>query len=386
MFGNEASAQPSPILSVFAVRFTASLLASIALACASSGSGDASAGTTEGAQTAAPTDDSASMSTDEGSVTLGTADATSSTGATTSTDTDDTDDGDGKFTIEPPFVPAPETVVDDNVPHGTITSFTMSSTTSAIYPLDIATGEPFDRSVDVYVPQQYAAGSAAPFMVVQDGISFYESTMVPVLDNMIAAGELAPMIAIFVEPGPNEDTPVGQRSFEYDSVSSSYVDFVETELLPAVASNAGVVLTSDPEGRATMGGSSGGAAAFTMGWFRPDLYHRILTYSGSFCDLQPNDDYPDGAWSYHASLIGSVPAKPLRVALAVGEYDLDWNTDTDHMRNWKDANDGMAAALADAGYHYRYVYALQAEHIDFGVLQQTLPDTLRWLWQGYPVR
>jgi hypothetical protein len=46
----------------------------------------------------------------------------------------------------------------------------------------------------------------------------------------------------------------------------------------------------------------------------------------------------------------------------------------------------MAAALADAGYHYRYVYALQAEHIDFGVLQQTLPDTLRWLWRGYPVR
>ena len=56
------------------------------------------------------------------------------------------------------------------------------------------------------------------------------------------------------------------------------------------------------------------------------------------------------------------------------------------MRNWKDANDGMAAALADAGYHHRYVYALQGEHIDFGVLQQTLPDTLRWLWQGYPVR
>lgn len=373
----------TPFFPARSARPVASLIVSLPLACASPESDVA----TDGANTAAPSEGGSPASGGDGVDTVGSADATSNGGATTSAGVDDTgvgDEGDGKSTIEPPFVPAPETVVDDNVPHGTITSFTMSSTNSAIYPLDVATGEPFDRSVDVYVPQQYAPGSAAPFMVVQDGISFYESTMVGVLDNMIAAGELPPMIAIFVEPGPNEDTPLGQRSFEYDSVSSSYVDFVETELLPAVASNAGVVLTSDPDGRAAMGGSSGGAAAFTMGWFRPDLYHRILTYSGSFCDLQPSDAYPDGAWSYHASLVGGAPAKPLRVALAVGEYDLDWNTDTDQKRNWKDANDRMAAALESAGYHYRYVYALQAEHIDYGVLQQTLPDTLRWLWRGYP--
>jgi hypothetical protein len=29
--------------------------------------------------------------------------------------------------------------------------------------------------------------------------------------------------------------------------------------------------TTDPERRATMGGSSGAACAFTMAWFRPDL-------------------------------------------------------------------------------------------------------------------
>jgi hypothetical protein len=37
-------------------------------------------------------------------------------------------------------------------------------------------------------------------------------------------------------------------------------------------------------------------------------------------------------------------------------------------------------------HRHRYVHALQGEHIHYGVLQQTLPDTLRWLWQGYPVR
>ena len=121
-----------------------------------------------------------------------------------------------------------------------------------------------------------------------------------------------------------------------------------------------------------------------MGWFRPDKHRRILTYSGSFCNLHANATYPNGVWGYHESLIASSPAKPLRVALSASQYDLDMNTDTEQMRNWVAANEAMAAALAATGYEYRYVYAKGAYHVDFGVLRQTLPETLRWLWQGYP--
>ncbi len=294
--------------------------------------------------------------------------------------------GDGDSVISPPYAPAPEVVANDQAPQGTVTEFVMNSADSAIYPTDVATGEPFTRGASVYVPAQYVPGTEAPFMVVQDGISFYQSTMVPALDNLIAAGALPVMVVIFVEPGPNGGETQGQRSYEYDSVSESYLNFVESELLPKVEQDYGVTLTADPEGRATMGGSSGGAAAFTMGWFRPDKYRRVLTYSGSFCDLQPNATYPVGAWAYHESLLASSPAKPLRVALAASENDLDLNTDANQRRNWLAANEAMAAALAAKGYHYRYVYAEAADHIDFAVLQQTLPATLRWLWQGYPLR
>jgi enterochelin esterase family protein len=293
--------------------------------------------------------------------------------------------GEGDFTISAPYVPAPEVTRDPEAPTGMVYELTLSSTESTIYPTDFATHEPFDRAVAVYVPQQYVAGTAAPFIVVQDGISFYQSTMIPVLDNMIHQRRLPVMIAIFVEPGPNEDTPAGERSFEYDSVSDAYVRFVETELLPRIALDYGVTFTTDPEGRAAMGGSSGGAAAFTMGWSRPDLYRRVLTYSGSFCNLQPSAAHPLGAWEYHESLIAAGPVLPLRIALEVGENDLNWNTDTDMHRDWQDANRRMAAALAARGYHYRFVYALGADHIDSGVLAQTLPDTLAWLWEGYPI-
>lgn len=313
--------------------------------------------------------------------------ATSSTQTGTSSSPSSTSSGssmsgDGDFTIEGPYTPHPDTIPNDQVPQGTLESFTMSSTDSQVFPTSFATGQPFTREVMVYVPQQYVAGTEAPFMVVQDGVSFYAYTMAPTLDNLIAAKKLPPMIVIFVDPGPNEDTPLGERSFEYDSVSDLYVTFVEDELLPKVQTDYGVKLTTDPDGRAAMGGSSGGAAAFTMGWMRPQLYHRILTYSGSFCALQPNTDYPNGAWTYHESLIAASPVQPLRVSLLVGDMDLDFFTPMTH---WETANREMAKVLKEKGYAYRFILAKGSDHLDQAVLEQTLPDTLTWLWQGYPI-
>ena len=134
-----------------------------------------------------------------------------------------------------------------------------------------------------------------------------------------------------------------------------------------------------------MGGSSGGAAAFTMGWFRPDLYRRILTYSGTFVNQHPDANYPHGCWEYHEHLIAENPAKPLRVFLEVGENDLNLDPQFgDNMHNWPKANKAMAAALSAKNYHYRFIYALGAGHVDGRVVGQTLPDTLVWLWRGYP--
>jgi hypothetical protein len=49
------------------------------------------------------------------------------------------------------------------------------------------------------------------------------------------------------------------------------------------------------------------------------------------------------------------------------------------------ANERVAAALKAKNYHYRSVFAKGAGHCDGGVIRQTLPDTLRWMWRGYPV-
>ena len=146
-----------------------------------------------------------------------------------------------------------------------------------------------------------------------------------------------------------------------------------------------LTLTANPEGRAAMGCSSGGAAALTMGWFRPDLYRRILTLSGTFVNQYPEPSYPHGAWGYHETLIAAAPSKPLRVFLQVGQNDN--NLDSvfhDQMHDWVKANQAMSAQLGAKGYPRRFVYALSGTHCEAAVRGQILPETLLWLWRGYP--
>jgi enterochelin esterase family protein len=288
--------------------------------------------------------------------------------------------------IGPTYRDAPEVTVHDNVPQGTLYEFTLSSTESKLYP-GIAKNQPgvvpYQRQVVVYVPQQYVAGKPSPFLVVQDGLS-YRNVLPTVLDNLIAAKRVPALVAILINSGGG-DAQGSERGLEYDTVSDTYAQFIETEVLPALTQRYGLVFTTDPEGRATMGGSSGGAAAFTMAWFHPEWYRRVLTYSGTYVNQQSplNPALPHGAWEYHEHLIGQRPRKPLRIWLEVSEQDIGADRDEASLHNWVLANQRMAAALQARGYPYHYVFAQGAGHVDARVTRQTLPEALSWLWQGY---
>ena len=343
----------------------------------------APATSTTAAMTTAPADDSSGAAAS----TSGTdGDSGDSGSGSTGEPFDPGNEGDGDYVIGPDYMDAPEINPGPDVPRGQIFHFTMDSNDSAIFPG--ITG-PFIRDVWIYVPQQYVDGEAAPFMVVQDGGGYRDLTSAT-LDSLIFADEVPAMIGIFINPGPG-DGMGSERGLEYDRVSEDYTNFIETEVLPIIpevpeiaAAYPNLAFSDDPWDRASMGGSSGGACAFTMGWLRPDLYRRILTYSGTFVAQHSTPQYPNGAWEYHEHLIAETDEKPLRVFLEVGENDLDLNgAFGDGMHGWVEANDAMAAALAAKTYHYRYLYALGAGHVDGNVLRQTLPDTLRWLWVSY---
>jgi enterochelin esterase-like enzyme len=312
---------------------------------------------------------------------------------------------DGNFILGPTHLPAPEMSPREGVPQGTLYEFTMESKDSKFYPgivrepCTFGTADPSDpakmvvttshpgpytRHVGVYIPKQYVPGTAAPFLIGADGI---DRAMPTVLDNLIAEHKIPAIIFISIGNGSG-DAQGSERGLEYDTMSGKYAEWVQAEVLPLVESKYNVKLTNDPEGRATMGGSSGGSCALIMAWYHPEWYHRVLTYSGTYVNQQwpPNADTPHGAWEFHEHLIPSSPAKPIRLWLEVGDRDiLNSNALRDNMHDWVVANENMARVLAAKSYHYQFVFARNAGHTDRAVRTQTLPEALEYLWQGYPI-
>lgn len=321
----------------------------------------------------------------------------------------------------PAYLPAPENAPRDGVPKGRVEFFLLPLAGSKFYPpgggrggaappADTATapataasvttpvkpdGTPYsreelhqkqgmgnnavERNVYVYIPAGYVAGTPAPLLFCHDSMGMHDNLPAPflpdILDNLIAAKRLPPMIAVMVDPS-------NQRSLEYDTVSGKYAEYIEAEILPLVEQKYNVKFTKDPEGRATLGGSSGSAAAMAMAWFHPELYRRVLSFSGTFVALRRDaQNAPNGAWEYHANFIPNSPAKPLRLWLQVSERDN--GAGGSGMNNWVLANIGMAQALKAKSYRYQFVYSPQAGHTDRPVRSQTLAPALEWLWKDY---
>jgi enterochelin esterase-like enzyme len=314
-------------------------------------------------------------------------------------------DADGDFLIGPDYQPAKELDVVDGVPRGSLTQFAMESVNSKFYPGVAREGfgtvdpnnpktmivktqaRPWSRAITVYVPQQYNRGSEAPFLVIHDGPRLYENdaSVGRVLDNLIAQKRVPAMIAISIQNGGG-DAQGSQRGLEYDTMSGKFAEFIQAEVLPAVEKHAGVRLTTNPDGRAVMGCSSGAAAALSMAWYHNDWYRRVISYSGTFVNQQwPfNPETPGGAWGYHETLIPGNAPKPIRIWMHVGDRDLyNPNAMRDGMHDWVEANHRMAAVLEAKGYHYQYVYALDSGHCDRRVREQTLPQALEWVWRGF---
>jgi enterochelin esterase-like enzyme len=313
-------------------------------------------------------------------------------------------EGDGHFTVGPQYKIDPD-LADRGNPKGKYFEFTMRLADSKIFRGDDHTLEPAkkpvraERKIFVYVPAAYRDGTPAPILVIHDGPS-QMALVRNALDNLTVSKDpnrkLPPFIAIAVQNGGN-DGKNSERGLEYDTMSDRLARFINDEVLPAVQANAEIraafpklTLTRNPWGRAVIGCSSGGAAALTMGWFRPDLFRRVIAYSGTFVDQQDDDaaeeaKFPLGAWEYHSNmkLIERSEKKPLRIFTHVSEDDLRSKDAEDTHHNWVMAGQRTAAALKAKGYHHRFVFSRATGHCDRRVFEQTLADTLVWLWRGY---
>jgi enterochelin esterase-like enzyme len=253
----------------------------------------------------------------------------------------------------------------DGVPKGSVTGHVWKD--SKVFPGTV-------REYHVYTPAGYDAAKPHAVMVFQDGHAYlgpngdFRATVV--FDNLIHAGQIPPLVGIFINPGhhgtelPEAPWKSSNRSVEYDTLSDAYAKLLLDEILPEVAKTRN--LTTDPELRAICGMSSGGICAWTVAWQRPDAFRKVVSQIGSFTNIRGGDAYP--------GMIRKTPKKPIRAFFQEGIRDLD-----NPHGSWPLGNMQMQAALKFAGYDHRYVWGHGEHNGKHG--GAIFPDTLRWLWR-----
>ncbi len=272
-----------------------------------------------------------------------------------------------KYNVRAPYDPATQKVADEM--QGEVIKFTLSD--SQIYPGT-------EREILVYVPQQYDGTKPACLLVCMDGI-LYDATTV--MDNLIASGEMPVTVGVFVNPGVvyDEEGEVVRynRCKEFDSTDDNFATFLENEVLTKVEgmqteSGKTIHLSADANDRAITGASSGGIAAFSVAWNRPDLFSRVYTTVGTFVAMRGGHEYP--------AIVRKTEPKPLRIYMQDGWYDV-WNP---IFGEWFEYNLLMESAFNFAGYEVFHKWDRGNHSIKYGTL--AFPDAMRWLWKGYPAK
>ena len=251
------------------------------------------------------------------------------------------------------------------VPKGTLTK-------AVLAPGKFFPGTP--HTFQVYVPAQYDASRAIPYMIFLDGSGYAGNAVrVPVvLDNLIAKRDVPPMIAIFIDPGvmpalSEQAQNRYERIFEYDSLTPRFANFLIEELVPEVGRR--YTLSKDPNDHGIAGISTGGVGAFVAAWNRPDQFRRVITWVGSFGNFRGADRLP--------GLIRRTEPRPIRIFMQTGRQDL-----VNYAGSWYLENPRMAAALEFAGNDVKIDLGEDGHSNRHGAA--ILPDTLRWLWRDYP--
>lgn len=238
-----------------------------------------------------------------------------------------------------------------------------SFSTSTIFPGTV-------RDVSVFIPAQYDGSTPACVYVKFDGYNPKEKGL---LERLIAGKEMPVTIGVFVRPGELPSTvknTMGRRNrcFEYDGVGENNVRFLVDELLPFVAKQFDLKLSSAGNDRCIAGGSSGGIAAFNTAWERPDAFTRVYANSGSFVAFRGGHEFP--------TLVRKFEAKPIRAYLTTGVRDME-----NCAGDWYLIDQEMDKALRFSGYDFRF-RTINGGHV--AGYYENFQEAMSFLWKGWP--
>jgi enterochelin esterase family protein len=266
--------------------------------------------------------------------------------------------------------PAPaEWTLKAGVTAGTVTP--MASFTSMAYSTDKYQAKVLHFPYWIYTSANYVKGNPAIVLLMGDGNQFLTQFHFPtVLDNLTAAGELPPTVAIFIDP-PSD----GMRVLTYDPPTDSYTKFLFDEFLPQIIYDKYSV-SRDPNAWAEVGYSASGGQGWKVLWNRPNDIHKFVGFNSSF----------GAATTYMVNWVNVVnmdPARPyLRVSLLTSVKDIGApQGDADPRGDWQAINTNMATAIGAKGGQWRLMNGM-GHHYEPVDGEHDLPNALRWTFQG----
>lgn len=114
-----------------------------------------------------------------------------------------------------------------------------------------------------------------PYLFTQEYPDFPEEGFKLWIDNLIAGGIIQPMIIVM----PNAGTiPYGFSFYTNSILNGNFEDFIVNDLVNYMDNHYNTI--PNASGRAVIGHSQGGYAAFKFGMFHPDVFGTIASHSG----------------------------------------------------------------------------------------------------------
>ena len=253
------------------------------------------------------------------------------------------------------YHPCPEAYPSQEIPKGDVIHIKDWSE-SKVYP---------DTSRDIYVytsPNLDQTSEPPSLAFFSDGFLYFSPNgpvrAAKVMDSLVHSRHIPPTVGVFVNSGK-------ERSFEYDSVTPTFLNFINEEIIPMVEDHLGYELNRDSSKRLIVGQSSGGLCAFNAAWHSPTSFGCVLSHCGSFTNIRGGHNYP--------YLVRSTERKPIKVILQSGKDDMNTT-----YGNWAIANKDMASALEFSGYDFKFVFGEGSHSVRHG--GAIFADSLRWLW------
>lgn len=150
----------------------------------------------------------------------------------------------------------------------------------------------------VYTPPNYDALKNLPVLYVTDGELFSPDNigaMNAVLDNLIAAERIQPVIAVYIDERDPKPLRANHRVQDFLVAPEDFAQFITQELAPAIDANYHTNPT--PQTRVLVGASYGGVFGTYAVLRYPDVFGNLAAFSPAYWTL----DNPNGAGGGAAS-------------------------------------------------------------------------------------